>query len=137
MTGDAAPVCPQCGAPLFTRAHGDQTCVQHGHFASAQTIDATLGAGASTRVRTLVARARLTPRKCPDDRYEMSEITNASGTVTADACAKCGGIWMPLPVIERAIQANPRSDLTMADARSLYALACVRALVAPPQPARR
>ena len=45
MSGDARPVCPQCGAPLFQRHHGDLACVQHGLFYSAQVLDETFGAG--------------------------------------------------------------------------------------------
>lgn len=136
MTGQARPICPMCGAPLFARAHGDQTCVTHGHFVSAQVLDATFGAGSAQRVQAQVARAHLTPRKCPDDRYEMSALSNGSGTVDADACARCGGVWMPLPTIERAMLANAQSrDMSPAEARSMFALACVRALL--PAPAAR
>lgn len=124
-----------CGAPLFARAHGDQTCVTHGHFVSAQTLDATFGAGTAQRVQQTMHRAPLTPRKCPDDRYEMSAIRNASGTVAADACGRCGGIWMPLPVIEHAMQQAPRPDLSPSEARSLFALGCVRSIL--PQQATR
>lgn len=129
MTGDARPICPMCGAPLFARHHGDQTCVTHGHFVSAQVLDATFGQGTAARVVQQVARAPLTPRKCPDDRYEMSALHNASGTVQADACGRCGGVWMPLAPIENAMRAQPRSDLSPAEARSLFALACVRSLM--------
>lgn len=101
----------------------------HGHFVPHEVLDATFGAGSAERVRQLVAHARLTPRKCPDDRYEMSALANASGSVAADACARCGGVWMPLSSIERAIQAAPRSDLSPAEARSLFALWCVRSLL--------
>lgn len=136
MTGQARPICPMCGAPLFARQHGDQTCVTHGHFVSAQVLDATFGAGTAGRMVQQVARASLTPRKCPDDRYEMSAVQNASGSVQADACGRCGGVWMPLPAIERAMQQAPRPDLSPAEARSIFALACVRSVL-PGAPAQR
>lgn len=129
MTGQARPICPMCGAPLFARDHGDQTCVTHGHFVSAQVLDATFGAGTAGRMVQHVHRAPLTPRKCPDDRYEMSAVQNATGTVQADACGRCGGVWMPLAPIEHAMTAQPRSDVSPAEARSLYALACVRSVL--------
>lgn len=129
MTGQARPVCPMCGAPLFARSYGDMTCVTHGHFVSAQTLDATFGAGSAQRVAQQVARASLTPRKCPDDRYEMSVIRNESGSVVADACGRCGGIWMPLAPVEHAMHATPRPDLSPSDARSLFALGCVRSVL--------
>lgn len=135
MTGQARPICPMCGAPLFARQHGDQTCVTHGHFVSAQVLDATFGAGTAQRMVQQVARAPLTPRKCPDDRYEMSAVRNASGSVQADACGRCGGVWMPLAPIEHAMQATPRPDLSPAEARSIFALACVRSVL--PAPAQR
>lgn len=125
LTGDARPVCPSCGAPLFSRNHGDQTCVQHGHFVSAQALDATFGANTAARVVHAVAASRLTPRKCPDDRYEMSQLGST------DACGRCGGVWVPLSEVERMMTAAPRSDLTMSEARSTAALGVVRALVAP------
>ena len=138
MTGDARPICPQCGAPLFNRTHGDQTCVQHGHFVSAQTLDATFGAGSAARVVRSLARAPLTPRKCPDDRYEMSYLQNAAGTLQADACGRCGGLWVALPLVERLRQSTPVQASTDAEARSLLALAAARALAAAsPAPARR
>lgn len=133
MTGDARAICPQCGAPLFARAHGDLTCVQHGHWIPHEVVDSTFGAGAADNVRRLTAHAKLTPRKCPDDRYEMSFLQNDSGSVQADACARCGGVWMPLPIVERLIQTGPApSGATPAEARSLFALGAVRALVAGP-----
>jgi len=119
-----------CGAGLFARNHGDMTCVQHGHFFSAQLLDATIGAGASQSVRQLVAHERLTPRKCPDDRYEMSNLGGS------DACARCGGVWMPLPMVEGMMRQAPRPDVSMSEQRSLAAFDCVRALVAPHQRAR-
>src|SRR5436305_2690277 len=103
MTGDASPVCPTCGAGLFARNHGDMTLVQHGHIFSAQLLDASFGAGAAQRVRQLVARAPLTPRKCPDDRYEMSNLNGA------DACARCGAVWMPLSMVESMMQQAQRA----------------------------
>lgn len=110
----------------------------HGNFVSAQTLDATFGAGSAARVRQLVANARLTPRKCPDDRYEMSQIQNASGSVSADACARCGGVWMPLTTIEAVARATPHTpDPSPSEERTRMALACVRSILAPPQPARR
>src|SRR5205823_10316382 len=121
MTGDASPVCPTCGAGLFVRSHGDMTCVQHGHFFSAQLLDASFGAGAAQRARQLVARAPLTPRKCPDDRYEMSQLGHA------DACARCGAVWMPLAAVESRMQQAPRPDVSPSEQRSLAAFDCVRA----------
>src|SRR5438067_1482835 len=115
MTGDASPVCPTCGAGLFARNHGDMTCVQHGHFFSAQLLDASIGAGASQRVRQLVARTNLTPRKCPDDRYEMSSLGGA------DACARCGAVWMPLAAVEEMQRTSPHGEVSPAEARSLAA----------------
>jgi hypothetical protein len=122
-----------CGASLFARARGDLTCVTHGHFVSAQSLDATFGMGASENVRRMTARATLTPRKCPDDRYEMSFLANASGSVQADACARCGALWIPLATIEGAqARSPPQKELPMSEARSLYAFACAQALVAKP-----
>lgn len=138
MTGDARPVCPTCGAPLFARSHGDMTCVTHGHFVPAQTLDATFGAGSSQRVRQATAKASMTPRKCPDDRYEMSTLASPSGAIHADACARCGGLWINMENIEAAQRQTPLGkDVPMSEARSLYALACARALCAPPAQVRR
>ncbi|GEM_PF-2902462 len=138
MSGDARPICPQCGAPLFHRAHGDQTCVQHGHWLPSEVLDATFGGGASGAVRAATQRTGLTPRKCPDDRYEMSHVANASGTVQADACGRCGGVWIPLSLVESLKATTPVNASTDAEARSLLALAAARALCSPaPAPRRR
>ncbi|MEA3200365.1 MAG: hypothetical protein QOE90_1793 [Thermoplasmata archaeon] len=137
MSGDARPICPQCGAPLFQRAHGDQTCVQHGHWIPSEVLDATFDANASATVRAAIARTPLTPRKCPDDRYEMSHLSNASGTVQADACGRCGGVWVALSLVEQLKATTPVNAGTDAEARSLLALAAARSLCAPAVPARR
>lgn len=130
MTGDARPVCPTCGAPLFLRDHGDLTCVSHGHFVSRQVIDATFGAEASARVVNQTKHAPMTPRKCPDDRYEMSALASGSGSITADACGRCGGLWIPLSSIETAKHQAPlQREASQAEARSLYALACARSII--------
>jgi uncharacterized Zn finger protein (UPF0148 family) len=130
MTGDARAVCPTCGAPLFTRDHGDQTCVSHGHFVPRQVLDATFGAGASQRIVTQTKHAPMTPRKCPDDRYEMSALASATGSIVADACGRCGGLWVPLSSIEVArSQAPLQREVSQSEARSLYALACARSIV--------
>ena len=131
MTGDARPVCPQCGAPLFQRHHGDLACVQHGLFYSAQVLDQTFGAGTAQRVAQLAARSPQAPRKCPDDRNGLSAVANASGLVRADACQRCGGVWMPLATLEEVERTTPAPEgASPSDARSLLGLAACRALVA-------
>lgn len=105
------------------------TCVQHGHWISAQVLDATFGQGNAALTQAAAAAARLTPRKCPDERYEMSAMSNESGTVQADGCGRCGGLWIPLALIEQLRASTPVNAATDAEARSLLALGAARALV--------
>lgn len=133
----ARPVCPQCGAGLFTRPNGEQECPQHGSFFSPEALDAGFGAGTAERLRAVADRSPQAPRKCPRDRLAFSRFSSASGSVTVDGCARCGGVWLATDVLERVQRgAPPMPNKSPAEARSLFAWGAVRSVLQPAARAR-
>lgn len=108
------------------------TCVTHGHYMSHDLLDATFGIGTAEYSRIQAEHAPPAPIKCPADRYAMSQVASPSGRVRAQACGRCGSIWMPLSVIEELQRTTPLPEGTsMSETRSVLALAAARGLVTP------
>lgn len=132
MTDTARPICPHCGAPLFARSHGDMTCVQHGHFLGHELLESAFGIGSAEYARQMAEASPQAPIKCPLDRYAMSHVASPTGRVHAQACGRCGSVWMPLSTIEDVMRTTPApAGATAAEARSLMAFACARGVLTP------
>jgi hypothetical protein len=136
---DARPVCPHCGGPLFARSHGDLACVSHGHFFGSDLLESTFGLGSAAHAQHLATQGPTVGRRCPQDRLAMASVSSVSGSVHAEACTRCGSLWVPNEVVERLIQTTPVNAPTEAEARTMLALAAVRAVLTPAgkTPARR
>lgn len=139
MTDTARPICVHCGASLFARTHGDMTCVQHGHFLGHDLLDSTFGLGSAEYARQQAEHSPQAPIKCPLDRYAMSHVTSPTGRVHAQACGRCGSLWIDLAVIElvQSTTPTPPTAGTAAEARSLMAFACARGVLTPANKAPR
>lgn len=131
VTDTARPICVHCGASLFARTHGDMTCVQHGHFFSHDLLDSAFGIGSAEYARQLAEASNQAPVKCPVDRYAMSHVASPTGRVHAQACARCGSLWIDLAVIEQVMATTPATDASPAERRSVIAFACARGVLTP------
>jgi len=137
MTDTARPICVHCGASLFARTHGDMTCVTHGHFFSHDVLDSAFGIGSAEYSRQQAERSQQAPIKCPLDRYAMSHVHSPTGRVAAQACARCGSLWIDLCVIEAVGQTTPVPADNPSEKRSLLAFACARGVLTPANKAPR
>lgn len=136
---DARPVCPQCGGSLFPRANGDLVCLAHGHFLPSASLERTFGLGSAAHAQHLATKGQPVSRRCPQDRLAMVSVTSASGSVRAEACPRCGSLWVPAEVVERLMRTTPVNAASDAEARSILGLAAARAVLTPTDkaPARR
>lgn len=130
---EARPLCPHCGGTLSPRTHGDMLCVQHGLFFPPEVLDQALGAGHAQRAQTAALHGPTIGRRCPRDRLAMNSVTNASGRVRAEACQRCGSMWLPSEEIDKVAASTPApAGVSPADARSLLGFAAIRSVLAPP-----
>lgn len=130
---EARPLCPHCGGTLHARPHGDMLCVQHGLFFAPEVLDATLGAGHAERAQSAALHGPTIGRRCPRDRLAMNSVTNASGRVRAEACGRCGSVWMSNEELDKVVASTPApAGASPAEARSLLGFAAVRSILTPP-----
>ena len=125
MHVEARPICPMCGGPLFARPHGEMNCVMHGAFFGHDLLESAFGIGSAAYAQMLAEKGAQVPRKCPLDRYALSEVHTPSGRVHADGCARCGSLWVSWDTIDEVIRTTPApaAATTQAEARSLMGFA--------------